>query len=327
MNNINEEKSYKIYAHINKINGKKYIGQTKQQLDQRFRDGEGYKKSPKFYGAIKKYGWDNFEHILLFDGLSLEEANKKEEELIKEYNTTNDSNGYNIAYGGDNHAQSEEAIYKMKMAKDRNKNNYDFYKEVFQYDKDGHFIEKFKSIREAERKTGINRRNISSCCNGKAKSAGGFLWSNAYKEDIKYNSLRQRQVDRYDKNGIYIDSFVNAKIASKALDIEPSSIYACCNKTRNLAGDYIWKFHDDESEVQKYTNSSHKKVKQIDRHTLKVIGEYDSIAVASKETGVRSASISSCCKKRLKTAGNYIWRYIDDESEIDLSYINFRHNK
>ena len=32
-------------------------------------------------------------------------------------------------------------------------------------------------------------------------------------------------------------------------------------------------------------------------------------------------------KKRLKTAGDYIWRYIDDESEIDFNYINSRNNK
>lgn len=324
MSNVNEEKCYKIYVHINKINGKRYIGQTKQSLEQRFRYGEGYKKSPKFYGAIRKYGWNGFEHILLFDELTLEEANKKEEELIKKYDTTNDLNGYNIAYGGDNHVQSEEAIYKMKLTKNKNKDNYDFYKEVFQYDKDGYLIEKFESLREAERKTGVSRRNISACCNNKAKSAGGFLWSNIYKEDIKYDSLKQRQVDRYDKNGVYIDSFINAQIAGKELNIEPSSIYACCNKTRSLAGNYIWKFHNDKSKVQKYENSLYKKVKQIDRYTLQVIKEYDSVSIASNETGIRSTSISSCCKKRLKTAGNYIWRYVDDESNIDLDDINKR---
>lgn len=327
MSNTNEERCYKIYAHINKVNSKKYIGQTKQSLDQRFRSGKGYKNSSKFNGAIKKYGWDGFEHILLFDGLSLEEANKKEEELIKKYDTTNDLYGYNIAYGGDNHLQSEESINKMRLSKNINKDNYDFYKEVFKYNKDGCFIEKFESIREAERKTGINRTNISACCNGKAKSAGGFLWSNTYREDIKYNSLKQRQVDRYNKEGVYIDSFISAKIAGKELNIEPSSIYACCNGIRNLAGNYIWKFHNDKSKVSKYENSRCKKVKQIDRYTLQVIKVYESISVASNETGVRSTSISSCCKKRLKTAGNYIWRYADDEFDIDLDYINSRQDK
>lgn len=72
------DKEYCIYCHTNKINGKKYIGQTRQELNRRFRDGEGYKECPKFYNAIKKYGWDNFEHEVLFEHLTLEEANQKE---------------------------------------------------------------------------------------------------------------------------------------------------------------------------------------------------------------------------------------------------------
>ena len=34
----------------------------------------------------------------------------------------------------------------------------------------------YPSVREASRQTGINRGNISSCLNGKLKSAGGFHW-------------------------------------------------------------------------------------------------------------------------------------------------------
>ena len=34
----------------------------------------------------------------------------------------------------------------------------------------------FPSTMEAERVTGINHSNICSCCNGKIKSAGGYIW-------------------------------------------------------------------------------------------------------------------------------------------------------
>ena len=251
MSNLKEEKCYKIYVHINKTNGKKYFGQTKQDLRQRFRNGEGYKNSPKFYEAIKKYGWDGFEHILLFDGLTLEEANKKEEELIKEYDTINDKNGYNIAYGGDNHDISEETVRKILEAK-------------------------------------------------------------------------QKQVDRYNKDGVYIDSFDNAKVAGKILNINPSGIYACCNGIRMSAGGYIWKYHSDKSVITEYENTRLKKVVQIDRYKLEIINSFNSMSEASKNTGVNVNSIRLCCNKELKTAGNYIWRYIDDNLEIDLSYINKR---
>ena len=37
-------------------------------------------------------------------------------------------------------------------------------------------LKMFYSIREAERKTGVNNRNICSCCKGRQKSAGGYRW-------------------------------------------------------------------------------------------------------------------------------------------------------
>lgn len=74
---------YKVYVHVNKINGKIYIGQTCNSLSVRAgrKSGIGYKHSTHFYNAIQKYGWENFEHIILIDGLSLEMANIIEEEL------------------------------------------------------------------------------------------------------------------------------------------------------------------------------------------------------------------------------------------------------
>ena len=54
-----------IYAHINKMNHKAYIGQTVQNPIHRWHNGYGYIHSPKFYTAIKKYGWNNFEHIII----------------------------------------------------------------------------------------------------------------------------------------------------------------------------------------------------------------------------------------------------------------------
>lgn len=49
-------------------------------------------------------------------------------------------------------------------------------KSVLQYDKDMIFISEYISIRDAERKTNINRSNITKCCKNKVKSAGGFIW-------------------------------------------------------------------------------------------------------------------------------------------------------
>ncbi len=97
----------KIYIYKNKINNKVYIGQTNLSLEERAgKNGEIYTKKlrngkykhPKFGAAIKKYGWINFKPEILFDGISQEEANKKETELISQYNSINE--GYNVSKGG-----------------------------------------------------------------------------------------------------------------------------------------------------------------------------------------------------------------------------------
>ena len=42
--------------------------------------------------------------------------------------------------------------------------------------KAGNEIARYKSIREAERKTGIKNITITRCCKGVYKTAGGYVW-------------------------------------------------------------------------------------------------------------------------------------------------------
>ena len=49
-------------------------------------------------------------------------------------------------------------------------------KKVIQLDLNDNILNVFKSMRQAERETGIDATSISACCNGKRKSAGRFKW-------------------------------------------------------------------------------------------------------------------------------------------------------
>lgn len=49
-------------------------------------------------------------------------------------------------------------------------------KKVLQYSLDGDFVKEYSSISEASRKTGVYVRSISSVCNGRGKTAGGYIW-------------------------------------------------------------------------------------------------------------------------------------------------------
>lgn len=123
---MKKEKTYCVYMHTNKLNGKKYIGQTRQPLNQRWREGKGYKRANShFFNAIQKYGWGNFKHEVLAEGLTCDEANELEIKFIAEYNTTNKEYGYNAEIGGKNSPCSEETrqLISLNHANMKGKNN------------------------------------------------------------------------------------------------------------------------------------------------------------------------------------------------------------
>lgn len=50
------------------------------------------------------------------------------------------------------------------------------FEKVIQLDLNDNILNVFKSMKQAEQETGVFASNISSCCNGKIKSAGGYKW-------------------------------------------------------------------------------------------------------------------------------------------------------
>lgn len=61
-----------VYMHINRANGKRYVGITAQNPINRWQNGLGYRRNKHFWDAILKYGWDNFDHLILYSGLRKE---------------------------------------------------------------------------------------------------------------------------------------------------------------------------------------------------------------------------------------------------------------
>lgn len=204
---------YTVYMH-ECPNKKVYVGMTSRKPQERW--NSKYKNNKMFSEDIKKYGWNNIKHIILFTGLTQEEAEKKEIEMIAFYDSTNKDKGYNLAKGGkstNGYHHSEEAKNKIrnsllgvKHTKERCEHqsisrkklweNEDYRKRmseahkgknigkenatsktVYQYSLENELIEVFESVGLAERKTGIDHRQISDCCNKKQITCHGFKWS------------------------------------------------------------------------------------------------------------------------------------------------------
>lgn len=105
-------KLYFVYIHTSP-KGKKYIGITSMNPpEKRWANGHGYAHNSHFTNAIQKYGWDNFEHEIVAENLSEEEAINMERRLIAEYNTINQDYGYNKTSGGEIDKEYTEEVRK-----------------------------------------------------------------------------------------------------------------------------------------------------------------------------------------------------------------------
>ena len=195
-----EEKNYTVYMHKNKINGKVYIGITKQKPQYRWNDGNGY-KTQLFYKAILKYGWDNFEHYILFEHLTKQEAEYKEIQLIKKYNSHCGKYGYNVLDDINKHRTernlrkkrkkrevketTKEKLRKANLGKHlsletknklsklrKGKSNLKNMKKIICIETN--II--YNGLIIASQKTNINFKNIQSVCSGRSKTAGGYHW-------------------------------------------------------------------------------------------------------------------------------------------------------
>ena len=203
---------YTVYKHISP-SGKIYIGITKRKPEYRWNKGKGYREDQLlFYRAIKKYGWNNFTHEILYTGLSEKDAKNIEISLIRQYKSLGMS--YNITDGGDggrglhNKRKKMSDETKLKMSKSRkgllagNKNpmygrhetapaygrfgkEHPASKKVYQYDLLGNFIKEWDCLSEVQRHLNILVTHITACCNGRQKTAGGYIWKREFDEKIK----------------------------------------------------------------------------------------------------------------------------------------------
>jgi len=104
-----------IYGLRNKVDGKWYIGQSRD-IPKRFLKYKNYncKTQTKLYNALKKYNSDNFDYIILeICLLSQPELNEREKYWFNFYDCI--KNGYNIREAGANGALSEETKIKISL--------------------------------------------------------------------------------------------------------------------------------------------------------------------------------------------------------------------
>jgi len=238
---------YKVYIHICP-NGKIYIGITMLKLENRWRKGKGYKNSVLFYRAIKKYGWDNIKHEVLFDNITKEDARNKEKELIKELKSNNKKYGYNIEHGGQTGAsglkRSEQTLIKMRNA-NLGKIISEETKEKIRKTMTGKFVSE-----ETKRKHSISQMGEKNH-NYKKKA------SEETREKMRNNQLKGKN-DPHSKKVVQISIDTNEiiKIWGSMGDIRRELGYIhcgisdCCREIQKTAYGFIWQYYKKNNEEE-----------------------------------------------------------------------------
>ena len=220
--------TYYVYAHINKINGKMYVGQTSQRPTKRWNHGHGYKGCDYFYYAIQKYGWDNFDHEIIASNLTKNEADNFEKLLIDRLNLLDPTYGYNLREGGSHWKMTEE--HKQKIKEANSGENHPFYGK--------HLSDEHKA-------------NISKATSGENNNFYGKHHSIESKNKISlanrgakhYNSKRVYQYDIY---GNFIKEWDNISRVAEAYEVGRTTAMNYCRSGKIFKDEFILKLEKEE---------------------------------------------------------------------------------
>ena len=241
--------------------GKSYIGQTISSLKNRklrhFYDSKKYDYA--FSRAIKKYGIDNFEWIIIYNNVKQNILNISEICAIYTYGTY--YNGYNSTFGGESiigYRYSDEQKLKMSNSRLGHKNHmYGKHHTIEskekmstrQKGKNNSFYGKkhSKETKEKLLKAGLGRKHteeskekMSLKQRGKNHPMYGKHHTSGTKENISIKN--GGKLFEMQKNGKLIARFINIRECSRKFNLQRSNVSACLHGRQKTHKGYSFVF-------------------------------------------------------------------------------------
>ena len=305
-----------IYQIKNKINGKSYIGQSYniynrwKQHKRVINDGSNsVMKEYPFYQALKKYGIENFDFIIL-EECPAEQLNEREKFWIMKLNTyinAENSQGYNLTVGGDGVStittQQEEEITNLWNQ------NFTITEISQQLKITGDSVSRvlykiFPNITERERKE------------------RGYLLA---------AEKTSHPVFEYDCFGHLTNKYPSVREAARILNIDPQNLQRCIWGKIATYKNHFYIYATDnqqESLIKLMRLAQSKPIIQIDNQTKIPIAIFYNITEASEIINPNNitagrTSIGNCVRHRSKTSYGYQWQFLVEYLEEN----NFNYDK
>lgn len=268
---------WSIYKITNKINGKSYIGQTSQKVEDRWNEhkrGKTSKNSP-LKRAIEKYGWDNFTKEVIDTAETFEEAAEKEIYWIEYYKTCilvhGKNCGYNLSRGGEGVFVITPEQEKIAVALWNNK----------------------RSLTEIGKELQIDRHTIRR-----------ILIRNGISEEelLKSKNYRYHPVFIFTLTGELIDTLDSLEETVKIYDINRSQIQQVLIHKLASTHSLIFLYEEEIDKLSEHivrANKNHRGgVKSINIKT-KEEHIYQTITEAEKQTGICRQTIRNRIRKNI----------------------------
>ena len=262
-----------IYLIRNNVNGKCYVGQTRQKKVESRWSQERRAPHGILANAFKFYGIDNFTFEALYE-LPNDELNEREVFEIQFRNTLS-PNGYNLKPGGENHEVHPDVRKKIGDSM-RGEKHWNFGK---------------KASDETRKRLSIShkgQKQSKESIMARAKSNTGKKRTEEFRKKVSGENNWN-----FGKTGTLSPNFGKKHTEEVKCKIGDSH--------RGEKSVNYGKFGED-------ANAS----KKVDQFTLdgKFIKTYVSLVSAASDIGlVRTSGISSCCHGKQKTAGGFIWKW------------------
>lgn len=217
----NREERYSVYVHTCP-NGKRYVGATKLPPVIRWgKNGCNYHKALR--PAIDEFGWDNIKHEVLFVGLTKEEAEKKEVELIAQYKSNHPEYGYNLTVGGFSTKGENNPFYGKKHTEETKR----VMREKWRYD--SHFTEE-------------TIKKMSVATSGENNPRYGKALTEAEKVKDMISQKTRKCVAQYSLDGECIATYKSTREAARAINKSHKYISRACRGLQKNTYGCIWSY-------------------------------------------------------------------------------------
>jgi hypothetical protein len=312
-----------IYQITNKKSLKKYIGQTKTTVNERY-SGHKYaaislKRQTPLYDDMRLFGIENFEVVILekIEKYTLDELMAKLNNLEKYYISVLGTieHGYNQINGGGGSARNYASA------------------PCDAYDGYGNLIRSFESCYDAARFFNISLVTPGDICRGNLP----FVKIDdkkivfRFKNDnfLKYPIYRKHAIYQFDLNGNLLNVFDTPKDFCMTFDKKNTSGLYRAIKNKQVIYGFYFSF-ENKFDYVPHKNGISCIVNQYDFE-----GNYINTFLSAREASMKIGNgtengnweIMKCCKGEIPYARGFVWRFVGDSFDkypLDLSKSYYR---